>query len=418
MTRTKVVAPCIMALLLASTVLAQHADHRRLDWEGKHLQGAHAADKGPEHGDFTLGSERYDIFRSVLDVRLDTNTASINGTVKHVFTSLDDTLRTLVVDLADGYGLTVSSVTGTMGALPFIHADDAILIQLPGYLAAGSVDSVTVAYGGSPSAPDSRRGLWLEYHGSGSDAGPIFASMSQPAYAKYWWPCKDRTDDKIDHLTLRYTVREGQMAAGAGLLVSETSPEAGWTTFEWVSTYPIATYLVSVAVSNYVSWSETCGIAGGIDLPLLHFVYPEDLEASQVEFAPTCDMVQAGEEWFGNYPFAQEKYGHAEFEWAGAMEHQTCTSFGSGFISDNGFAATFVMHELAHQWFGDSLTPRIWADLRLNEGFATYSEALWAEFEDGDTGYQRFMRLARDPFDWEGQGPVYDPPPVFPGRII
>jgi len=208
------------------------------------------------------------------------------------------------------------------------------------------------------------------------------------------------------------------MAAGAGLLMSETSPEAGWTTFEWVSTYPIATYLVSVAVSNYVTWSEICSIGGGIDMPLVNFVYPEDLEASHVEFGPTCDMVIAGEDWFGSYPFAQEKYGHAEFEWAGAMEHQTCTSFGSGFISENGYAATYVMHELAHQWFGNSLTPRIWADIWLNEGFATYSEALWAEQAFGEERYHRFMRVARDPFDWEGQGPVYDPTPVFPGRII
>jgi len=418
MTRTTVVVASIIALFLTSSALAQHADHRRLDWEGKHLQGVHGADKGPENGDYTPGSERYDLVRTVMDVRLDTDAASIAGTVKHVFTSLDDTLRTVVLDLADGYGLIVSSVTGTSGDLVFSHADDALLIQLPGYLAAGTVDSVTVAYSGSPSSPDSRRGLWLEHHGSGEDFGPIFASLSQPAYAKYWWPCKDRTDDKIDHLTLRYTVREGQMAAGAGLLMSETSPEAGWTTFEWVSTYPIATYLVSVAVSNYVTWSEICSIGGGIDMPLVNFVYPEDLEASHVEFGPTCDMVIAGEDWFGSYPFAQEKYGHAEFEWAGAMEHQTCTSFGSGFISENGYAATYVMHELAHQWFGNSLTPRIWADIWLNEGFATYSEALWAEQAFGEERYHRFMRVARDPFDWEGQGPVYDPTPVFPGRII
>jgi len=395
-----------------------HGGLHRLDWEGKQL-----AAKGPEEGDFAAGSERYDLQRSVLDLRLDTVDGSVAGTVTHVFASLDDTLQTIVLDLASGYGLTVAAVTGTAGALPHTHDADALLIRLPAPLAAGAVDSVTVSYGGIPDAPRDRRGLWVEDRGTDQ---PVLATMSQPAYGKYWWPCKDRPDDKIAAVDLHLTVREGMMAAAAGLLVDQTTPEPGWTTYHWEHRYPIATYLVSVAVSDYVLWQETCATATNPALPLLNFVYPEDDTDSRVDFGRTCEMIGLCEEWFGVYPFAQEKYGHAEFEWAGAMEHQTCTSWGSGFMTGEGFAWQYVMHELAHQWFGNSLTPRVWADIWLNEGFATYSEALWYEHLGREAGgpqtaaaeYHAFLDRARPGSDWAGQGPVYDPVPVFPGRVI
>jgi aminopeptidase N len=390
----------------------------RLDWENKRV-----LDKGPEDGDYTPGSERYDILRSELNLRLDTAAGTVAGEVKHVFASLDDTLQTVILDLADGHGLTVSAVTGTGGPLPFEHAADALRVRLPAALLAGAVDSVTVTYGGVPSSPALRRGLWLEtyriYQGAQvTHEGPIFATMSQPAYAKYWWPCKDRPDDKIDHLTIRCTVPEGLTAAAPGLLADQGASEPGWTTFTWIHTYPIASYLVSVAVSDYVVWQDDCATPLGTNMPLQHFVYPGHVDSSYVLFGRTCEMIAACEEWFGSYPFGREKYGHAEFTWGGAMEHQTCTSFGATFFGSPRWSQRIVVHELAHQWFGNSVTPRTWADIWLNEGLATYSEALWFEYEGGSERYHEYMRLARPESDWVGQGPVYDPVPVFPGRII
>jgi len=415
---TRTIASCLLACLVAAAAGAQpsapHRDLTRLDWEGKHL-----AQKGPEEGDYTPGSERYDLVRSELDLRLDTDQGSLAGAVKHVFASLDDTLRTVVLDLATGYGLVVSGVTGTGGALPYQHAADALLVRLPAALSTGTVDSLVIDSAGVPDAPFDRRGLWLEDHGSGTETAPIFATMSEPAYAKYWWPCKDRPDDKIDRVTMRYTVRDPMVAAAPGLLAETSVPEPGWTTYEWVSSYPIATYLVSVAVSNYVHWEDQCVTDGGTHLPLAHFVYPEDEDDWRVDFARACEILAASEEWFGSYPFSAEKYGHAEFDWSGAMEHQTCTSWGSGFVNGLASAENYVVHELAHQWFGNSLTPRTWADIWLNEGLATYSEALWFEYLDGPAGYHDFLARARSgQNDWAGQGPVYDPMPVFPGRII
>ncbi|MEZ4389096.1 MAG: M1 family aminopeptidase [Candidatus Krumholzibacteriia bacterium] len=410
-----VVCACLAAAAIAAPDRPlPHGPLTRLDWEGKAL-----SDKGPEEGDFTPGSERYDILRTTLRLRFEVpepGVGRIAGEVTHVFASLDDTLQTVILDLASGYGLTVGEVTRNALALPFVHADDALLIRLPAPLAAGTEDSLTVRWEGIPSAPQTRRGLWLENHAPG-DENWTMATMSQPAYAKYWWPCKDRPDDKIDQLLEVYTVPEPRLAAGQGLLVGQAAADPGYTTFTWFSQYPIASYLVSAAVSNYVLWQETCTTTGGTSLPILNFVYPEDDADSRVDFAPTCEMIQLGEDRFGVYPFALEKYGHAQFEWSGAMEHQTCTSYGIN-LTGFGLAENIVMHELAHQWFGDSLTPRTWADIWLNEGFATYSEALWVEAQEGADAYFAYMRDARGAFDWVGAGPVYDPVPVFPGRVI
>lgn len=400
---------CLVAAAAAAPVLP-HGDLTRLDWEGK-TQAA----KGPEEGDFAPGSERYDLLRSTLDLRLDTANGEMTGEVTHRFQAVGAALDTVVLDFAAGAGLAVDAVSGTGGALAWWQDGDALRILLPATLDGGSVDSVTVTWSGTPAPPAYRRGLWLEDTPAGN---PVFATMSQPAYAKYWWPTKDRPDDKIDRLTVRYTVPDGMVAAGPGLLQSTTTPEPGWTTYEWRTAYPIATYLVAVAVSNYETWSEQCDTDLGTSIPLQHFVYPEDLDDSYVDFGRTCLMVQLCEDWFGVYPFAAEKYGHAEIDWGGAMEHQTCTSWGSGFMTGGGYAETYVMHELAHQWFGDSVTPRTWADIWLNEGFATYSEALWAEHLGGAESYRSFLDRGRPDGDWAGQGPVYDPVPVFPGRII
>lgn len=414
------VVTCSLVLMMALTMpsLAErelpHGPLTRLDWEGKHLPG-----KGPEHGDAAVGSERYDMLRTVLDLRFEVTAISegrIEAQVKHVFASLDDTLQTVILDFAYGFGLEVSTVTSAGVDLGFQHlVGDSLLVRYPAAIPGGVQDSLTVVYSGIPIEPDPRRGLWLETHGSGDDEAWVFASMSQPAYAKYWWPCKDRPDDKINHIVERYTVPEGMMAAGQGLLESQTSPEPGWTTFTWVHEYPIASYLVSIAVSNYEMWEETCDGTGYL---VQNFVYPEHRTEAEYEFSPTCEMIDLCEEWFGPYPFANEKYGHAVIDWGGAMEHQTCTSYGATFITGYGLSWTYVMHELTHQWFGNSLSPRIWADIWLNEGFATYSEALWAGVQDPDRGYRDFMEDARGNFDWVGNGPVYDPVPVFPGRVI
>jgi aminopeptidase N len=372
-----------------------------------------------ELGDASVTSDRYDVRRCALDLAIDPATRTIEGSVKMVFASDWDGLRDVVCDLRTT--LTVAGIDHASGALPFTHAGDSLTITLPAGLAPGTVDSLTIRYGGQPLQPLVNRGLM--YRERVPDPSqperrvPLVANMSQPAYAQSWWPCKDKPGDKF-LVSMALTIPDTLIGVSNGTLVEVTPAGAGRETWHWREDYPIAAYLVSVAISDYTLLQEECLTGGGTAVPLRHWVFPEDAADAAVDFAPVCEMMDVCEQQFGPYPFAGEKYGHAEFFWPGAMEHQTVTSIGSGSVSGGGASEWLIMHELGHQWFGDSLTPRKWADIWLNEGFATYSEALWTEHRDGPAAYLANMDQMRNEAEWVLEGPVYDPMPVFPGRVI
>jgi aminopeptidase N len=380
-----------------------------------------AADDRPdgELGDAAATSDRYDVRRCALALAIDPASRTIDGSVKLVFASQWAGLRDVVCDLR--LTLTVAGVDHATGALPFTHVGDTLTITLPEELAPGEVDSVTIRYGGRPLQPLVNRGLMYRERVSDplqpTRLVPVVANMSEPAHAQSWWPCKDKPGDKF-LMSMALTVPDTLVGVSNGTLVGVTPTGDGRATWHWREDYPIAAYLVSVAVSDYTLLQEECLTGGGTAVPLRHWVFPEDAAAAAVDFAPVCEMMDLCEQWFGPYPFAGEKYGHAEFIWPGAMEHQTVTSITSSALTGGGAYDWLIIHELGHQWFGDSLTPRRWADIWLNEGLATYSEALWYEHRDGPAAYLAFLDRARNEADWRLEGPVYDPIPVFPGRVI
>jgi len=399
-----------------------HGPLTRLEFEmDKVVASGSTTDKSGELGDAAAGSDRYDVLRYDLDLRIDPSTHNIDGSVKMVFASLEQDLTDFVFDLR--FTLTVNEVTHLTGPLEFTHDADSVSVVLPAPLAVGAIDSIVVSYGGLPRSSLVNRGLMFKTHrrlpdSPPEDTSPIIANMSQPAHTQSWWPCKDKPGDKF-MVTMKLTVPDTLIGVSNGTLVSETPADPGWMTYAWRTDYPIAAYLVSVAISDYVLLEEDCITAHlGSFVPLKNWVFLADVEAAIIDFEPLCDMMDFCELRYGAYPFLGEKYGHAEFIWPGAMEHQTVTSIGHGSLDGDGNHDWLIVHELAHQWFGDSLTPDIWADIWLNEGFATYSEALWFEHTIDQDAYFTYLANHRNEEEWTSQGPVYDPVPVFPGRVI
>nr|MEE4266774.1 M1 family metallopeptidase [Candidatus Krumholzibacteria bacterium] len=374
-----------------------------------------APDKNGALGDAAVTSNRYDMLRNALDLRIDPEAASISGQVGMVFASEVADLETFVFDLSDA--MEVTGISHLTGPLFFTHAGDSVVVTLPATLGLGAVDSLTVAYRGTDTEPVFTRGLMFRTYTLNDHTGPSVASLSQPAYAKYWWPCKDRPGDKL-LCTVAVTVPDDLVGVSNGIFLGSSTPEPGWITYSWQENYPIASYLVSIAVADYVRLDDHCSTDLGSEIPLNHWVFPPDEDDGLVDFAPVCEMMDMCEDHYGPYPFQGEKYGHAEFLWGGAMEHQTVTSIGYTSILGDGSRDWLIVHELGHQWFGDSLTPRTWADIWLNEGFATYTEALWSEHKGGREAYLNNLRGSRQIEIWASQGPVYDPVPVFPGRVI
>jgi aminopeptidase N len=367
-------------------------------------------------------SDRYDVQTCKLDLDFDVTGRTLDGSVRIAFRSVVSDLSSLVLDFrssVDPHFGVDSVLAGVGGRLAFAQGGDTLAIALAAPLASGQQDSVRVYYHGTPGNVFQNGLPFLTHHPGMAGAGPVIANMSEPQYAHYWWPCKDRPDDKFLS-TVRMVVPDTLIAVSNGVLVRNDVLPGGRTGWVWVSPSPIASYLVSVAISNYAHFTPAvpCVTAASGPIDIEHWVFKPDEAKARVDFGHTCDMIDYLETLFGPYPFADQKYGHAEFLWGGAMEHQTVTSYGNVFFTGQNIYDTIVLHELSHQWFGDSVGPRGWKDVWLNEGFATFCEALWAEHNGGGAAYREFLNHGRSAFDWTDQSTVYDPVPIFPGRVI
>jgi len=324
-------------------------------------------------------SANFDATYYDLDLDLDFTAEAITGVVRAEGRVVGSPLQTLALDLSST--MSVSSVEDGGGTpLAFSHVGDVLSITLPAEAPVGASVAAVITYSGVPVEVDLGGFVFDMVRRGGGWEGPQIAwSLSEPYAARTWWPCKDHPSDKADSLRVAITVPDTMTAGSQGTLVSVTDA-AGRRTYQWRSPSPIATYLVSVAASAYVRYDSTYVrssalasdplFGGPLTLPVVHYRYQDDNPGLPQGWANVVDVLAVQEEWFGPYPFPAEKYGHAEFEFGGGMEHQTLTSLGHPSLG-------VVVHEAAHQWFGDAVTMRTWPDLWLNEGFATFAELLY-----------------------------------------
>ncbi|MFA7288973.1 MAG: M1 family aminopeptidase [Melioribacteraceae bacterium] len=202
-------------------------------------------------------------------------------------------------------------------------------------------------------------------------------TLSEPYGSKDWFPCKDTPADKADSSDVWITSEPFFVSVSNGKLIETTENQDGTKTYKWKNHYPIAPYLISVAMSNFVVYNTAFNYAEGMSMPVVHYIYPTTwTEKTKSDVDKTIDMLGIFTDKYGDYPFLKEKYGHAQFGFGGGMEHQTVSSMGT-------FEETVVAHELAHQWFGDKVTCKNWENIWLNEGFATYSESIYLEAKYG-----------------------------------
>ena len=304
----------------------------------------------------------WDVTYQSLNFEVDPNNQFIAGSVSFQFTSKKNDLASITIDIDQN--LQIDSIVSNNRLLNFSRPDSiTAIITLPKILLADEKDNFTVYYQGAPTT-----GGFGSFTVNTHEGAPILSTLSEPYGARDWWPCKQSLADKIDSIDITVTSPEAYRTASNGILISDIISN-GKRICHWKHRHPIATYLVAIAVTNYAVYSETATLNDGTDVDILNYVYPETLEQSKLQTAVTKDYLEHYSKLFIPYPFANEKYGHAQFAWGGGMEHQTMSFMGK-------FTTGLIAHELAHQWFGNYITCGSWSEIWLNEGFATYLTGL------------------------------------------
>jgi aminopeptidase N len=351
----------------------------------------------------------FDLKYHRLDLEIDPAQRYIKGSVKSVFKTVADSVDVLTFDLINP--LQVDSVIYHRQPVKFgKQLNDVLEIALPERLTIGTLDSVTVYYQGEPQST----GVGAFQQGQHNGV-PMMWTISEPYGSKEWWPCKQDLTDKIDSLDVFVTTPSTYRAASNGILVDEKRLFGGrYMRYHWRHRYPIATYLIATAVTNYAVYSNWATMPEGRDLEVLNYVFPEDSSGVAQQTPDLLPTMRIFNQLFGAYPFAKEKYGHAQFGWGGGMEHQTMSFM-------NGFERYLMAHELAHQWFGNKVTCASWRDIWLNEGFATYAEGLVVERREPEN-WRNWKRLKLDRITSQPYGSVYvqdttDVMRVFDGRL-
>lgn len=312
-----------------------------------------------------------------LDLTISTSPQYLRGKVTVEAISLVDSLASLTLDLSDP--MTVDSVLMQGIAVSFSRQTNAVRVALDRVYGNGEPVVLDVYYRGIP-VPTGFGSFLFSSHGG----TPWVWSLSQPYGARDWWPSIDHPLDKADSVDVWVTCDTTLKVGSNGKLVGITNHGNGTHTYKWAERYPIATYLVSIALSNFAIFSDWFHYSATDSMEILNYVLPEQLPFAQQDLAMTVDALHIFSSAFGLYPFINEKYGHSSFGRGGAMEHQTMTS-------TTNFDEYVIAHELAHQWFGDLITCATWKDLWLNEGFATYSEALYGDAMYGNDLYRARM---------------------------
>ncbi len=369
----------VVFFLLQYSVLSSFYSQAQLFNNNKHFSRADTL-----RGSLSPLRSCFDVTYYHLDIRIDTMNESLSGYNDIWFKVTENTSR-LQLDLFSNMEIRKVMLDDSVET-GISREFNAFFVDLPGTLFSGSRHHLTVYYGGSPQI-----GKMLPWDGGfkwtkDQDGNPWIAVACQGKGASLWWPNKDHQSDEPDSMLISVSVPSGLMEVSNGRLRNKKELRGGFTRYDWFVSKPVNNYNVTINIGNYVHFNDVY-VNGSDSLTLDYYVMPYNLEKAKKQFSQVKPMLSCFERYFGKYPFYADGYKLVEAPYLG-MEHQSCVAYGNRYqngyfgMDYSGAGIEFdyiIIHESAHEWWGNSITTCDIADMWVHEGFASYAEVLYTE---------------------------------------
>ncbi|MBN2070296.1 MAG: T9SS type A sorting domain-containing protein [Candidatus Krumholzibacteriota bacterium] len=367
--------------------------------------------------DPTPSQTAYDVKHYDISIAINPATHQVEGRVIITLESMYGNLYEIDIDADAILNILSVSIPAKPSAV-WGRVADMITVTIPSGLSAGEEIRIEILYDGFPEGAVDP-GLFFRVF----DGAPVIYTLSEPWGARTWYPCKDYPDDKA-LFDISIAVEPGLFAASNGQYIGESDTThwgAPYRKYKWRENHPMANYLFSMAISDYVRLDDYFVHSPGETMLVTNYVYPARVNQSLVDLDIQVPALDFFSSVFGLYPFIDEKYGIAMCSIGGGMEHQTLTSYGGSLVTGDHRYDWILVHEMAHQWFGDLVTCGDWTHIWLNEGWASYSEALWFEHLEGAATLRSYMESKDIPQYWAGpvlRSPDEDDPWYYFNNVV
>ncbi len=368
----------------------------------------------------------YDVTYYHLNVAINPSDSSIKGSNTIRFKVVNP-FKEMQVDLFAN--MKVDKIEFEDGTpLKYSREFGAVFIYLPKELEQSSTHQIVFYYSGRPqiakNPPWDGGFIWKKQ----KEGNPWVMVTCQGTGASLWWPNKDHQSDEPDSMLLSVTVPKGLEDISNGRLRSKIDLPDGQTQYNWFISYPINNYDVTINIGKYAHFSDVYTSSDGSKLTLDYYVLPENLQKAKQQFEQVKTMLACYEKYFGKYPFYRDGYKLIESSHNG-MEHQSAIAYGNHYLEGyEGRASSavglkfdfIIIHESAHEWWGNSVTAKDVADMWIHESFAAYAEDLFVEYNWGHKAALEYIngkkQNVRDekpiigPYNvnQEGSGDMYD----------
>ena len=350
--------------------------------------------RAPTHAEVLRGEYgRYrannDLVYYDLDVRVDPDKKWISGKNTVRFKMLKDDTR-IQLDLFSNFA--IDRIVLDKAELKYTRELNTVVIDFPQTLRAGRTYSIDFHYSGQPQEIGRFDALAFKKDPMG---GHWINTANEGVGSAVWWPSKDSWRDEPEGMDIRVSIPNDLVDVSNGRFIEKTDLGDGYTKWHYRVHYPINSYNVSLNIGHYVHFGEQMG-----DLTLDYYVLPGSLDKAKQQFAQSKGMIEAFDKYFGEYPFKKDGFKLIEVPYSG-MEHQSAVTYGNRFA--NGYLESdwtgvgislkfdfIIIHESAHEWFGNAVSAADQADMWIHEAWATYLECLYVEHMFGYDDYVKY----------------------------